>query len=134
MKLDDDTTRTVILVAVDRTPASDPAIETAATLAHGNAGAELHLLHVVPPMPESAVPAIPPTVLIDDGRKFVDGVAKTIGDRYRGRLAAHLAVGEPGREILQLAGDLEADVIIVGTHPKNAIERILVGSVAQTVV
>jgi nucleotide-binding universal stress UspA family protein len=134
MKLENDTKRTVILVAVDRTPASDPALETAATLANGNVGAELHLLHVVPPMPETAVAAIPPMALIDDGRKFVDGVANTIGERYQGRLIAHLAVGEPGREILQLAGDLEADVVVVGTHAKNAIERVLVGSVAQTVV
>jgi nucleotide-binding universal stress UspA family protein len=134
MKLENDTKRSVILVAVDRTPASDPALETAATLANANTGAELHLLHVVPPMPETAVPAIPATALIDDGRKFVDGVARTIAERYPGRLIAHLAVGEPGREILQLAGDLEADVIIVGTHAKNAVERILVGSVAQAVV
>ena len=134
MKLENDRKRTVILVAVDRTPASDPALDAALTLARANPAAELHLLHVVPPMPEAAVPAIPPTALIDDGRKFIDGVAHAGVDRFEGRVIAHLAVGEPGREILQLASDLEADAIVVGTHAKKTIERMLVGSVSATVV
>ena len=134
MKLENETKRTVILVGVDRSPASDTALDTAVTLARANVAAELHLLHVVPPMPEAAVPAIPATALIDDGRKFVDSVAKVAAEKFEGRLVAHLTVGEPGREILQLANDLEADMIVVGTHAKKAIERMLVGSVSVSVV
>ena len=74
------------------------------------------------------------TALIDDGRKFVDSVAKVAAEKFEGRLVAHLTVGEPGREILQLANDLEADMIVVGTHAKKAIERMLVGSVSVSVV
>ena len=99
MKLENDRKRTVILVAVDRTPASDPALDAALTLARANPAAELHLLHVVPPMPEAAVPAIPPTALIDNGRKFIDGVAHAGVGRFEGRVIAHLAVGEPGHRL-----------------------------------
>lgn len=133
MKLENDGKRRVILVGVDRTPASDPALETAMTFARANVAAELHLLHVVPPMPEAAVPAFPATALIDDGRKFIDGIAGVVAKSFEGRVIAHLAVGEAGREILQLASDLEADVIVVGTHAKKVIERMLVGSVSITV-
>jgi nucleotide-binding universal stress UspA family protein len=126
--------RTVIIAAVDRTPASDPAATTAAALAQGIAGAELHLLYAITPIPEAAMPAIPATAMLEEGRKFIDGVAKTVAERFGGRVVAHLAVGEPAREILQLASDLAADVIVVGTHGKKALERMLVGSVSLNVV
>lgn len=126
--------RTVIITAIDRTAASDPAVSTAAALAHGIAGAELHLLHVVAPLPEVVLPSVSPTALIEEGRAFMDGVTRIAAGRFDGRITAHLAVGEPAREILQLATDLEADVIVVGTHGKKALERMLVGSVSLNVV
>jgi nucleotide-binding universal stress UspA family protein len=128
------TNRTVIIAAVDRTPASDPAATTAAALAQGITGAELHLVHVIAPLPEAAFPVVPPNALLEDARKFIDGVTRTVADRFGGRIAAHLAAGEPAREILQLATDLEADVVVVGTHGKKALERMLVGSVSLNVV
>ena len=134
MMLEKNANRTVIIAAVDRTAASDPAIGTAAALAQGITGAELHILHVVAPLPEAALPAIPPTSLVEEGRLFIDGIARNAAERFPGRIAAHLAVGEPAREILQLAIDLEADVIVVGTHGKKALERMLVGSVSLSVV
>jgi nucleotide-binding universal stress UspA family protein len=126
--------RAVIIAAIDRTAESDPAALNAAALAHATAGAELHLVHVVPPLPEAAIPAVTPSALLDHGRTFIEGVAKTLAARFDGRIVAHVAVGDPAREILQLATDLDADIIVVGTHRKNAIERMLVGSVSLSVV
>jgi nucleotide-binding universal stress UspA family protein len=127
--------RTVLIAAIDRTPASDPAVTTAAGLARGITGAELHLPHVLAPLPEAVLPAIPsPSTILEEGRKFIDGVARAAAERFEGRIAAHLAVGEPAREILQLASDLDADVIVVGSHGKKALERMLVGSVSLSVV
>lgn len=135
MKPIENANRTVIIAAIDRTPASDPALTTAAGLAQGIAGAELHLIYVIAPIPEPALPAIPaPSAMLEEARKFIDGIASNAAQRFTGRVAAHLAVGEPAREILQLATDLEADVIVVGTHGKKALERMLVGSVSQSVV
>lgn len=125
--------RTVIVAAIDRTPASDPCINTATALAQDIAGAELHFLHVIEAQPSAPAMASPAS-LLEEARKFVDGVASAAGARFKGRLAAHLAVGDPSREILQLASDLEADVIVVGSHGKKALERMLVGSVSQSVV
>jgi nucleotide-binding universal stress UspA family protein len=126
--------RTVIIAAIDATGASDAAVGTAAALAQGIIGAELHLVHVVAPLPEAAIPTIAPSAALDEARTFIDRIAGAAAERFGGRVAAHLTVGEPAREILQLAASLEADVIVVGTHAKNALERMLVGSVSLNVV
>lgn len=127
--------RTVIVAAVDRTAASDQCIYTATTLAQDVAGAELHFVHVIEATPQVPAPALPsPASLLEDARSFVDGVASKAAERFKGRIAAHLAVGDASREILQLASDLEADLIVVGSHGKKALERVLVGSVSQSVM
>jgi nucleotide-binding universal stress UspA family protein len=41
---------------------------------------------------------------------------------------------EPARGILAFADDHHVDVIVVGTHSRRAIERMLLGSVADKVV
>ena len=47
---------------------------------------------------------------------------------------ATLADTEPGRGILAFAGDHDVDVIVVGTHSRRGIDRMLLGSVADKVV
>jgi len=128
--------RVVIVAAIDRTAAGDACVNTATSLARTIPGAELHLLHVISPPPDVTLPALTPlpAQLIEEGRAFLDGAAKTIGEIFLGRLAEHLAVGEPAHEILQLATDLHADYVVVGTHGKKALERVLVGSVSHRVV
>src|SRR5262249_52770843 len=50
------------------------------------------------------------------------------------RVVAHLMSGEPYREVLQLASDLRADLIVVGSHGKGAFDRLIVGSVSQAIL
>jgi nucleotide-binding universal stress UspA family protein len=42
--------------------------------------------------------------------------------------------GSPAREIVNFAEGNDFDLIVMGTHGKNAIERFLLGSVAENVV
>jgi hypothetical protein len=42
--------------------------------------------------------------------------------------------GEADREIVQVASDVSADLIVVGTHGRTGIERLIVGSVAERVL
>ena len=44
------------------------------------------------------------------------------------------AVGQPAREILEFAEDNDMDLVIVGNHGRSGIARVLLGSVAETVV
>jgi nucleotide-binding universal stress UspA family protein len=50
------------------------------------------------------------------------------------RISVYLAKGNPARTILRLARGLDADLIVLGTHGKTGIKKLVLGSVAAAVV
>ncbi len=52
----------------------------------------------------------------------------------RQNVGVHVRKGEPGHEIAQLAADLAADVIVVGTHKVPQLKNLFVGSTAERVL
>jgi hypothetical protein len=50
------------------------------------------------------------------------------------RIVTHLRWETTAQQIAQLASDLEADLVIVGTHGRRGIARVLLGSSAEGVV
>jgi nucleotide-binding universal stress UspA family protein len=128
--------RTVILCAVDGTDASDDVLRTAATLAQTLAG-ELHLVHVVEPSPEPGTEQAlfgDLSELFAEARLRMDRDAARARAAFAGPIVSHLAAGTPWRAILQLATDLEADVIVVGSHRKGPVARWILGTVSEQVV
>ncbi len=49
-------------------------------------------------------------------------------------LFSHIRVASPGAELAQFAVDVAADLLVVGTHGRTGIVRLLLGSVAHAVV
>lgn len=45
-----------------------------------------------------------------------------------------LAEGSTAREILRVAGEQKADLLVVGIHGRGAIDRLLFGSTSQHLV
>jgi nucleotide-binding universal stress UspA family protein len=43
-------------------------------------------------------------------------------------------VGSPAEEIVRCANDLKADMIVMGTHGRTGVVRILLGSVAEAIL
>ena len=94
--------------------------------------ATLHLLHVVamPLGPEAALPfgkmeAAARTKLEKLARKKVNGKA---------RYEVEVTTGDPGVEVLHLARRLHADLIVMATHGRKGLRRLILGSVAERVV
>jgi universal stress protein A len=50
------------------------------------------------------------------------------------RYFVHARIGSPAQEILRLAQETRADLIVVGTHGRNGLKRLALGSVAETVI
>lgn len=50
------------------------------------------------------------------------------------RITTHLELGNPAEQITKLANDLDADVIVVGTHGRTGMKRLVLGSVAEQVL
>ncbi|MCA9643881.1 MAG: universal stress protein [Polyangiaceae bacterium] len=48
--------------------------------------------------------------------------------------ALHVMVGEPTEVIRELEADLEAELVVVGTHGRKGLSRLLLGSVAEHVI
>lgn len=46
----------------------------------------------------------------------------------------HLLKGDPAAEIIKAAGDLQCDLIVLGTHGRTGVTRFLMGSVTERVL
>jgi nucleotide-binding universal stress UspA family protein len=125
----------IILVPTDFEPSSDGAVIAAFALA-AQLGAVVHLLHayraiVIPNA--SGVGSIPYEMLNRHARERLHRVAEP----YQGSLSLGkcLAImGEPCSTIVETAAELEADLIVVGTHGRTGIKRAYLGSVAEKTV
>ena len=51
-----------------------------------------------------------------------------------GSLHEHVRVGDPAAEIVALAGELAADLVVVGSHGGDALRRMFTGGTANKVV
>lgn len=110
----------------------DDAVELAARLE-----ARLHVVHAVtPPVIDVEVPSALVQASIDQviahERELLDPVVR--GHRDAGRLSSVVTeTGEPVDVILATADKLGADLIVVGTHGRRGISRLMLGSVAEQV-
>ena len=118
-----------VLLATDFSSASEAARRLAVDLAQG-AQARLHIVNVVPAVstPRDAAGRL-------DAAARLKGMAHRIR-RKRVSLSVETAVlyGRPAREIARYARDRAASVIVLGTHGRTGISRVLLGSVAEAVV
>lgn len=64
----------------------------------------------------------------------LDELEKTGAKLNRKRVAAVIDFGKAANAILAMAEDVQADLVVVGTHGKTGLERLIVGSVALNVV
>jgi universal stress protein A len=109
-----------ILFPTDFSRASEAAGRIAREMAV-QAGARLHVLHVVPPVTDPSRPA-----------EHLAGAARNLADGLRVETA--LLSGWAGRNIVDYAREKRIDLIVVGTHGRTGITHAILGSVAETVV
>jgi nucleotide-binding universal stress UspA family protein len=135
----------VIVVGVDYSPASDLALERALELAVAHPRADVHVVNVVRLYGQQALvdgPAEPAgfaSVTLAEATNIVERYVEQRLHAFRGpldtvRVRAHLRLEAPAQELAQIAADLEADLVVVGTHGRRGIARLLLGSVAEAVM
>jgi nucleotide-binding universal stress UspA family protein len=123
---------TNVLVATDFGIASDVALAYGRTLAR-LFGASLHLLHVAENYFMRPV-ACDPHALVAAAREQVD-TQLTADDRRNLRATAEVDTSDsPADAIVDYAKTANIDLIVLGTHGRQAIGRFLLGSVAERVV
>lgn len=124
-----------VVVAYDFSPSSEEALQRAVEVA---ARAPKHVLHIV-----SALEKHQPFKFVsyenaEDVRKEI--IARVTA-AFAGRETAaevqfyvHARIGKAATEILDLAEDVGADLIFVGSHGKTGVERVLLGSISEKIV
>lgn len=127
-----------ILCSVDFSDHSKLVAAHAASLARLSGGSVL-VLYAAPSLSQYVGFHVPPNSIENFVGEIVTGaekamenfVAENFGDvKAEGRIV----IGYAAEEILSLADKEQVDVIVMGTHGRKGIDRILFGSVAEKVV
>lgn len=128
-----------VLVPVDFSEHADRALAYGGALAE-RSGAELHVLHVVPEMSfpdpyfaEAAeIRAMAKAAEERVPEAMQRHVQKVLGEDADVRM--HMEVGTPAATIVRTAEDEGVDQIVISSHGRTGLERMLLGSVAEGVV
>lgn len=128
-----------ILVPVDFSSTSNKAFIFARGMA-GRLGSELHLVHVLDTEFLSGAVHITIEPLEESVAKWQKRAEEKLSTVYHDEGSdtlsgeIHIRKGKPHEEILDLAGELGADLIVIGSHGRKGLERAIFGSVAERVV
>jgi len=130
-----------VLVATDFSAPSETALNYARAMAR-SFGAQLHVLHIFEPLWITSADVVGGGVALatmiqgleDTARKQLEE-AVTEADRRELKAVAEMVTSEsPAREIANYANEHKVDLLVIGTHGRSGISRMLIGSVAEKVV
>ena len=125
----------ILLLAIDLSEESEPVATRAGELAAAY-GASLHIIHVIEPLSFAYGGDIP---------MDFSGIQEEIQQQARQQLTLfgeknsvpaeqqHIVLGRPEVEIHAMADELEADLIVVGSHGRHGL-ALLMGSTANGVL
>lgn len=125
-----------ILIALDDSAAAAHAADVGVELARA-LGAEVALVHAVDPglasTPETGVPA---ATLLAEGERDAHELLAEFQDRLKLPTPPlqFVRVGRPVHEITLAANEWRADLIVLASHGRGGVSRLLLGSVAEGVV
>src|SRR5262249_43733366 len=122
----------MILHPTDFSPGCVHSLRVSRTLAR-DLGARLVLLHVVP-FGFRANDMILPVDPAGYRKSLAEERQLVEGPDLKYPVDVRLARGDPGEEILRAAVELDCGLIVMGTHGRTGLGRLLMGSVTEYVV
>ena len=125
-----------IVVGVDFTEIGDHALDEALRYARKLDGSELHPVFVIAEPPKDKIAELDQALqqARDALRERVLQRGEAIGQRFDLPCVLHVRVGEPAEAIHQVVVDMDGDVIVVGTHGRKGLSKMLLGSVAEELI
>lgn len=97
-------------------------------------GAAIHVVHVVDEGLEGLVDGLSGEETLEaQGRRAVER-AEQMATAHGVDVTTAIEKGDPAERIVTYADEIDADLIVVGTHGRTGIERRVIGSVAERIV
>jgi nucleotide-binding universal stress UspA family protein len=131
-----------IVAAVDMSEVSRLALSQAAWMAQ-QAGAQLHVLHVIESVPLHA-DLLDTKVSGPPGRTLRELIENEVQQQFDQFLAStlpggtaptkHLLWGSPSHEVVSLANETKADLLVIGTVGRRGVEEWFLGNTAESVL
>lgn len=133
-----------VLAACDFTPLGSRVVIEAMRLCTAHPGAELHIVSVAADHARGLLlPGQAAQVMSNvEAQEFARQHVALLIDDYLAQgnrislehVAVYVVGGNPSERIVGLASGLDVDLIVLGTHSRHGLERVLLGSVAQEVL
>jgi nucleotide-binding universal stress UspA family protein len=125
--------RKTVIVPIDFSEDSFAALGTALELADDPS--HVHVIHVLPVI-EPAEPGVIWHTIDDKSRSDSAEQALRAKLEELGRTEIRIAIrfGDPGHEIAHYAEHFDAGLVILPSHGRTGLKRLLIGSVAERVV
>jgi nucleotide-binding universal stress UspA family protein len=127
-----------VLVATDFSKSAQPAVDAAITIAK-RFDAQLHVVHAL----QTPVPIVSPyEVVVPDGsfeqaRGAAAASLRSVVEKISSEgldATTHLTEVPAAAAIVRLAGELDVDLIVVGTRGNTGLKHVLLGSVAERTI
>jgi nucleotide-binding universal stress UspA family protein len=122
-----------ILFPSDFSHTGDKALAMAESLAR-DSGAKIHIVHVEEPPTAYGGGEMYYGMLEPDVEQLKSMLAKVKPRDPKIPYQQHLITGEPADAIARFADEHGVDMIVMGTHGRTGLLRLLMGSVAEAVV
>jgi universal stress protein A len=130
---------TTVLSAIDFSENSDAAFECALTIASGF-NSSLVVMHVIDSLMYAPGFDMPYPFIEDLDKELYAGAMKMMDRFCESRLSGFpkhaiiIETGTPHREIIRAAEHTAASLIVLGTHGRSGLDRVVYGSTAERVV
>lgn len=127
-------TNKTVLVPYDFSEPSAAAIDEALGMV-GDTG-RVFVLHVIVPLTNiSLEPGVIVDLASDESRRTaaIELLKERLNDPAN-KMSTEVRIGDPGSEIVRFAAEINADMIIMPSHGRTGLTRLLLGSVAERVL
>ena len=123
----------IVLLPFDFSEAATEAIATARSMVARPE--QLYVLHVIQPLETNSPAFLVNEIDVDELRERADTeLAKILSMADVGEAQRRIRVGDPAGEIIDVASEIDAAVIVIPSRGKVGLRRWMVGSVAERVV
>jgi nucleotide-binding universal stress UspA family protein len=122
-----------ILVALDGSTLAEAAMWTALDLAEKNAS--ISLLRAAEAYPRPGADAVEAQVIaIREAEEYLAAVVRRLADRAFQRVETHVWYGPAAAAIVEAAAAHKVDMIVMSSHGRTGLGRLILGSVAESVL